>query len=127
MFGRGKKHAEPRADLRCSFCNKGQQHVRKLIAGPLVYICDGCVDVCVGIIADDRRADDDSTNDVVVADAKPTTKAWPVSDAWCAFCARVANLETALLIENRTLLCEPCVQAIALAASEAHREHESKE
>ncbi|MFI5142724.1 MAG: ClpX C4-type zinc finger protein, partial [Thermoanaerobaculales bacterium] len=30
--------------LRCSFCNKSQREVRKLIAGPNVYICDECVD-----------------------------------------------------------------------------------
>ena len=40
--------------LRCSFCNKDQNDVRKLIAGPTVFICDECVDVCNDIIADDR-------------------------------------------------------------------------
>jgi hypothetical protein len=39
--------------LRCSFCNKVQDHVRKLIAGPSVFICDECVGVCNEIIADD--------------------------------------------------------------------------
>jgi ATP-dependent Clp protease ATP-binding subunit ClpX len=41
--------------LRCSFCAKPQDAVRKLIAGPLVFICDQCVQVCVAIIADDDR------------------------------------------------------------------------
>ena len=41
--------------LRCSFCNKDQNDVRKLIAGPTVYICDECVEVCNDIIADDNR------------------------------------------------------------------------
>ena len=40
--------------LRCSFCNKPQREVRKLIAGPNVYICDECVDICLDIIAEDR-------------------------------------------------------------------------
>jgi len=40
--------------LRCSFCNKSQREVRKLIAGPSVYICDECVDICLDIIAEDR-------------------------------------------------------------------------
>ncbi len=39
--------------LRCSFCSKTQNEVKKLIAGPTVYICDECVDVCNEIIADD--------------------------------------------------------------------------
>src|SRR5258705_4022210 len=41
--------------LRCSFCNKDQTDVRKLIAGPTVFICDECVEVCNDIIADDNR------------------------------------------------------------------------
>jgi ATP-dependent Clp protease ATP-binding subunit ClpX len=47
--------------LRCSFCNKDQNDVRKLIAGPTVFICDECVDVCNDIIADDRRAEGRAT------------------------------------------------------------------
>lgn len=39
--------------LRCSFCNKSQNDVKKLIAGPTVFICDECVDVCNEIILDD--------------------------------------------------------------------------
>jgi ATP-dependent Clp protease ATP-binding subunit ClpX len=40
--------------LRCTFCNKSQRDVRKLIAGPNVLICDECVDICVTIIKEDR-------------------------------------------------------------------------
>ena len=40
--------------LRCSFCNKSQREVRKLIAGPTVFICDECVDICLDIIAEDK-------------------------------------------------------------------------
>ncbi|NOZ79700.1 MAG: ATP-dependent Clp protease ATP-binding subunit ClpX [Acidobacteria bacterium] len=40
--------------LRCSFCGKSQHEVRKLIAGPNVYICNECVEVCLDIIAEDR-------------------------------------------------------------------------
>ena len=49
-----KKTGEPEI-LRCSFCNKDQNDVRKLIAGPTVFICDECVEVCNDIIADDSR------------------------------------------------------------------------
>ena len=51
-----KKSGEPEI-LRCSFCNKDQNDVRKLIAGPTVFICDECVEVCNDIIADDNRFD----------------------------------------------------------------------
>ncbi|PKK91975.1 MAG: ATP-dependent Clp protease ATP-binding subunit ClpX [Candidatus Wallbacteria bacterium HGW-Wallbacteria-1] len=40
-------------DLRCSFCGKSQELVRKLIAGPEVYICDECVELCNDIIAEE--------------------------------------------------------------------------
>ena len=43
------------AVLRCSFCNKDQNDVRKLIAGPTVFIWDECVKGCNDIIADDAR------------------------------------------------------------------------
>ena len=36
--------------LKCSFCGKGQDQVKKLIAGPGVYICDECVDLCNEIL-----------------------------------------------------------------------------
>lgn len=36
--------------LKCSFCGKSQEQVRKLIAGPGVYICDECVDLCNEIL-----------------------------------------------------------------------------
>ncbi len=39
--------------LRCSFCGKSREEVRKLIAGPTVYICDECIDLCNDIIAED--------------------------------------------------------------------------
>ncbi len=44
--------------FQCSFCGKSQNDVRKLIAGPEVYICDECVEVCNGIIAEDRKTED---------------------------------------------------------------------
>ncbi|HEU4400581.1 MAG TPA: ATP-dependent Clp protease ATP-binding subunit ClpX [Candidatus Polarisedimenticolia bacterium] len=44
--------------LRCSFCNKDQRDVKKLIAGPTVYICDECVDICLDIIAEEREPDE---------------------------------------------------------------------
>ena len=46
--------------VRCSFCNKSQDQVRKLIAGPGVYICDECIDICMEIIEDDNAREQDS-------------------------------------------------------------------
>src|SRR2546428_7758918 len=41
---------------RCSFCCKGQDQVRKLVAGPGVFICDQCIDLCQEVLEDDNRA-----------------------------------------------------------------------
>ena len=46
--------------MRCSFCNKSQNDVRKLIAGPTVFICDECVRVRNDIIDDDQGVDSDA-------------------------------------------------------------------
>jgi ATP-dependent Clp protease ATP-binding subunit ClpX len=43
--------------LRCSFCGKTQNEVKKLIAGPTVYICNECIDICNEIITDDANQD----------------------------------------------------------------------
>jgi ATP-dependent Clp protease ATP-binding subunit ClpX len=40
---------------RCSFCGKGQDQVRKLVAGPGVYICDQCIDLCQEVLEEDTR------------------------------------------------------------------------
>ena len=47
------KGIDDRKQLRCSFCNKPQDQVRKLIAGQDVYICDECIEICADIIADE--------------------------------------------------------------------------
>jgi len=44
---------EPNGMLKCSFCGKSQNDVRKLIAGPTVYICDECIELCNDIIAEE--------------------------------------------------------------------------
>ena len=53
-----RKKTEGGEGLKCSFCNKSQRDVRKLIAGPTVYICDECVDICLDIIAEEKDGDD---------------------------------------------------------------------
>jgi len=50
------------AQLRCSFCGKGREEVRKLIAGPTVYICNECVGLCTDIIAEDREERQDAVS-----------------------------------------------------------------
>ncbi len=55
--------------LYCSFCGKSQHEVRKLIAGPTVFICDECVELCMDIIREETKS-----NLVKSADGVPTPK-----------------------------------------------------
>tara|TARA_B100002052_G_scaffold298934_1_gene334289 strand:+ start:1207 stop:2472 length:1266 start_codon:yes stop_codon:yes gene_type:complete len=50
-----KDNENKKEDLFCSFCGKSQNEVRKLIAGPTVYICDECVDLCTDIIKEENK------------------------------------------------------------------------
>ncbi len=50
-----KRKGEGDKLLYCSFCGKSQHEVRKLIAGPSVYICDECVELCNDIIREEIR------------------------------------------------------------------------
>ena len=45
-------------NLSCSFCGKGQKEVKKLIAGPSVYICDECISLCNDILAEEVQKDE---------------------------------------------------------------------
>ena len=51
----------PEELLCCSFCGKSQNDVKKLIAGPGVYVCNECIDICNEIINDDERAETSTT------------------------------------------------------------------
>lgn len=55
-----KKTSQPKEKLHCSFCGKAQDEVKRLVAGPGVYICDECINVCNEIIGDDSQGLDDS-------------------------------------------------------------------
>ncbi len=50
-----KKGSGKQSHLFCSFCGKSQEEVRKLVAGPSVYICDECIELCNDIIAEEQE------------------------------------------------------------------------
>ncbi|MCS7206010.1 MAG: ATP-dependent Clp protease ATP-binding subunit ClpX [Leptospiraceae bacterium] len=50
-----KNNTNKKDTLHCSFCGKSQEQVRKLVAGPGVYICDECIELCVEIISEDNN------------------------------------------------------------------------
>jgi hypothetical protein len=51
--GKQRRRKRGKADLACSFCGKSQKQVKKLVAGPGVYICDECIDLCNEIVAEE--------------------------------------------------------------------------
>jgi ATP-dependent Clp protease ATP-binding subunit ClpX len=55
---------DDRKQLRCSFCNKTQDQVRKLIAGPGVYICDECIEICSEIIEEEFDGENATNSDI---------------------------------------------------------------
>ena len=55
-----KKGSSSEKTLYCSFCGKSQHEVKKLIAGPSVFICDECIDLCNEIIRDELPAADEA-------------------------------------------------------------------
>ena len=111
MFG--KKKALPayaQRSLSCSFCNKSQHQVKKLIAGPKVYICDECVDICLDVISKDRK------------DAHDTDRqdpSWPPAAlASCALCCLPTSEREGLVVRERGVLCPGCVGEIQAAVTE---------
>jgi ATP-dependent Clp protease ATP-binding subunit ClpX len=55
------KKRDDNANLSCSFCGKSQKEVKKLIAGPTVYICDECIELCNDIIAEEYGREEVAT------------------------------------------------------------------
>ena len=66
----GKNVEKPNQTLCCSFCGKSQKEVKKLIAGPTVYICDECIGLCNDIIAEE--IDREETKDTKLRIPRPS-------------------------------------------------------
>jgi ATP-dependent protease Clp ATPase subunit len=110
MWWRKKVVRPERRVLRCSFCNKRQHDVPRLIAGPRVFICDECVAVCNDIIADDKRFVAGSR---ALRPEEPIT--WP-GGIQCALCHVAIRTDEGVVIGgNRGTLCLECVKAVVVA------------
>jgi len=76
--------------LRCSFCNKSQDEVRKLIAGPKVHICEECVDLCIDILKEELSK-------------KPQD---------CLLCGLTKEMQQMTRILGRGSICSTCLDEI---------------
>lgn len=89
----------------CSFCNKAERDVQRLIAGPGVNICDGCVGICLERLEEDRTSD------------KPANASATVV---CGLCSRVYAGSDCLSIVNRGAVCYQCAAAVQDAFEKFH-------
>lgn len=98
---RGQEPAEQRV---CSFCGREQRQVRKLVAGPDVYICDPCILAAVGVTASGRPAKDPNLEPVASS-----------SQLLCSFCGKARTQVGALVSgaarEGRKspTICDECL------------------
>jgi hypothetical protein len=128
------KPPQPVKPLRCSFCNKDQNDVRKLIAGPGgLFICDECVEVCLDILREDERfararALRDEQERLEAAEherhlmetpmfaSRPShTGMAAVGSVRCSLCGLPALPEEVVGVEARGVLCPGCIDAVEAA------------
>src|SRR5687768_9444077 len=93
-------------DLHCSFCNKSQRDVLKLVAGPSVNICNECIAICSAVVAEDGKAEV----------AKALARGDAVS---CLLCQETKTSHQSLHVPNRGAICFVCVSMIKVAAGPA--------
>jgi hypothetical protein len=108
--------------LKSSFCDKDEHQVKKLIAGPKVFICDECIEVCLDILNDDVRF----AKAQALKDGKPangiadTPGSGPAEiRVMCALCRRPISVSDGLLIQNRWVLCSECIGEIEAAIADS--------
>ena len=88
---------EQRPNIRCSFCAKNQDQVRKIIAGPAVYICDECIDLCNDIIFDEVDREQQQEHE---------------KDGQCSCCAKEYKRADLSRFPDDTLFCKSCMDGI---------------
>ncbi len=111
----GEKGPGANPKLICSFCGKDQDQVRKLIAGPSVYICDECVDLCNDILEGECEHD-------TPAGQAPQQRTIFNLDASCALCHLPKSIGELLAVPDRGFICTVCLDAVKGAAEEREEE-----
>jgi hypothetical protein len=131
----GDRHTDTPV-LRCSFCNKSQRHVKKLIAGPSVYICDECVEVCNAILDPNPEVGNEIRDAVeallrsqqlgehALASSEQDTSSMQSTSGppvYCSLCIALKPLEKCISVPERGLVCRECCravnEAVAISAS----------
>src|SRR5713226_5560693 len=92
--------------LHCSFCRKSQRDVKKLVAGPAVYICDECIAICVDIVANNKILDPGSVPPESLIQAQS-----------CSLCGD--STDDPIEMPRRGVLCRACLWAIQAVGDKA--------
>jgi hypothetical protein len=101
------KFAEKDKEASCSFCGKGQNEVRKLIAGPSVHICDHCVRLCNDIVAEELHSDHPGIN-------TKASKAKSKEDRLCGICMEPRETDELIFLPHAAYMCAGCLEELQL-------------
>ena len=94
----GFRYSKEETHLECSFCNKKQFDVAKLIAGPAVFICNGCVDDCSAALAEREP-----TGSITMIISKG-------AEAKCSFCGRGSTEVSGIVGVPTAQICGQCIK-----------------
>ncbi len=97
--------------LRCSFCNKSQRDVAKLIAGPAVYLCNECLEICNQIVAEDKILNPGEAAGPTVVQAPEDPVDVPVR---CRLCQMLWPRDRCVAFPDRGWVCESCLDGVQL-------------
>lgn len=100
------KFVEEVAISSCSFCGKEQHEVRKLVAGLSVFICDECIGLCSGIIAEEDKPD------VARAASSKGSDGNPKAERLCGICMEPRETEELIFLPHTAYLCATCLDEI---------------
>jgi ATP-dependent Clp protease ATP-binding subunit ClpX len=104
-----RNYVDDPTNLSCSFCGKSQKEVRKLIAGPTVYICDECIDLCNDIIAEENARSDQGTSKTGIPkphEIKSILDEYVIGQEWAKKILAVAVYNHYKRIESRAVAGE---------------------
>jgi len=103
--------------LQCSFCGKTQDQVRTLVAGPKVYICDECIDLCDEIVAKKGAREVRQQERPPVAEQGASVAGTPL----CLVCRLPRGLAEVVFVPTLGPVCTVC-SAVIRAATEEEEE-----
>jgi hypothetical protein len=100
------KFADDVKQLSCSFCGKNQHEVRKLISGHAVHICDECVKLCSGIMAEELE----SAKGTGRKSKKPASHS--KEDHLCGVCMEPRESDELIFLPHAAYMCAGCLEDI---------------